>query len=281
MDPSLLRRCYESGDFEPLRKRYAQDARFDALVPGRRVQLTGPDAIVAQLAAWWPRPGELLRWHVDEYATGLTVEFEREVAAGRVWRQRQFLSARRREDRSPPGLFGAPAQRGRGAAAVPTCGAPARRRRPGRLRRAARARRAGGRLDRACDARGRSNRGREARCLRARPLSRVAGLHGSIEGLLWQSVRSNGCPGGSTPRSSPPAADADRTRDARRVGRAGRRHRATRHATGCPSSTRSRRSTERSRAALRLSLPAAHVPADARSCDVGTSRAAKWPTSRR
>ena len=90
MDPNLLRRCYESADFEPLRERYAQDARFDALVPGRRVQLTGPDAIVAQLAAWWPRPGRLLQWHVDEYATGLTVELEREVDEGRVWRQRQF-----------------------------------------------------------------------------------------------------------------------------------------------------------------------------------------------
>jgi hypothetical protein len=92
VEPNVLRRCYESADFEPLRERYAADARFDALVPGRRVQLTGPDAIVAQLAAWWPRPGQLLRWHVDEYATGLTVELEREVDEGRAWRQRQFLS---------------------------------------------------------------------------------------------------------------------------------------------------------------------------------------------
>ena len=92
MEPNILRRCYENADFEPLRERYAQDARFDALVPRHRVQLTGPDAIVAQLAAWWPQPGRLLRWQVDEYATGLTVEFEREVDEGRVWRQRQFLS---------------------------------------------------------------------------------------------------------------------------------------------------------------------------------------------
>ena len=92
VDPYVLRRCFETADFTALREWYADDARFDALVPARRVQLVGPDAIVEQLSAWWPEPGALLRWQVDEYASGLTVEFERAVSGGRFWRQRQFLS---------------------------------------------------------------------------------------------------------------------------------------------------------------------------------------------
>ena len=91
MDPSILRRSYETADFEALRSAYADDAVFDASVPGRRVRLTGPDAIVAQLSSWWPEPGDLLRWSVDEFPGGLIVEFERTVDGG-AWRQRQFLS---------------------------------------------------------------------------------------------------------------------------------------------------------------------------------------------
>lgn len=74
-----------------MRAWYADDAFFDASVPGRRVKLSGPNAIVAQFGAWWPKPGRLLRWSVDEFASGLTVEFERETDGGRVWRQRQFI----------------------------------------------------------------------------------------------------------------------------------------------------------------------------------------------
>ena len=81
----------ESADFAALVARYAEDARFDALVPGRRVQLEGGHAIVAQLERWWPEPGTVLRWQVDEFPSGLTIEFEREVEGGRVWRQRQFV----------------------------------------------------------------------------------------------------------------------------------------------------------------------------------------------
>jgi hypothetical protein len=93
VDPNVLRRCYETADFEPLRDSYDSDAVFDALVPGRRVTVTGPEAIVAQLAAWWPAPGELFRWNVDEFPEGLTVEFERETGDD-VWRQRHFLQLR-------------------------------------------------------------------------------------------------------------------------------------------------------------------------------------------
>jgi hypothetical protein len=81
----------ESADFTPLVAQYAADAQFDALVPGRRVRLEGGAAIVAQLRRWWPEPGTLLRWQVDEFPSGLTIEFEREVEGGRVWRQRQFV----------------------------------------------------------------------------------------------------------------------------------------------------------------------------------------------
>ena len=91
VDPQLLRRCYETADFEPLRAAYAPQALFDAFIPGRRVRLSGGDAIVAQLASWWSSPGKLLRWSTDEFPSGLTIEFEREVDGGRVWRQRQFL----------------------------------------------------------------------------------------------------------------------------------------------------------------------------------------------
>lgn len=90
MDPNVLRRCYETADFAPLLDWYAEDALFDGLVPGRRVTLTGPDAIVALLSAWWPEPGALLRWNVEEFPTGLTVELERETG-DEVWRQRHFF----------------------------------------------------------------------------------------------------------------------------------------------------------------------------------------------
>jgi len=187
VDPNLLRRCFESGDFEPLRERYAQNARFDALVPGRRVQLTGPDAIVAQLAAWWPEPGELLRWHADDFPSGLTVEFEREVAAGRVWRQRQFLSVEdgkivRHQVYSarPHSAAEAPppsplaerllAEVGEVVAVEPLVHAG----------------QAGGWIERVTLADGRTvvvKRVVPERDL----LARVAALHESIEGLLWQS----------------------------------------------------------------------------------------------
>jgi len=90
VDPNVLRRCYETADFTPLLDWYADDAIFDALVPGRRVTLTGPDAIVGLLAEWWPEPGALLRWTVEEFPTGLTVELERETG-DEVWRQRHFF----------------------------------------------------------------------------------------------------------------------------------------------------------------------------------------------
>ena len=95
VDPNVLRRCYETADFEPLLDWYAEDALFDALVPGRRVTLTGPEAIVAQLRAWWPEPGTLLRWNVEEFPTGLTVELERETG-DEVWRQRHFFQLERK-----------------------------------------------------------------------------------------------------------------------------------------------------------------------------------------
>ena len=90
VDPNDLRRCYETADFAPLLGWYAEEALFDALVPGRRVTLKGPDAIVAQLTAWWPEPGAVLRWNVEEFPTGLTVELERETG-DEVWRQRHFF----------------------------------------------------------------------------------------------------------------------------------------------------------------------------------------------
>jgi hypothetical protein len=94
VDSQLLRRCYESGDFGPLSGWYGDDSLLDALVLGRRTLLTGGDAIVAQLATWWPGPGELLRWQVDEPSCGLTIELERTVEGG-VRRQRQFVQLER------------------------------------------------------------------------------------------------------------------------------------------------------------------------------------------
>ena len=57
--------------------------------------MTGPDAIVGQLSAWWPEPGALLRWNVEEFPTGLTVELERETGDD-VWRQRHFIQLEER-----------------------------------------------------------------------------------------------------------------------------------------------------------------------------------------
>jgi hypothetical protein len=86
----VLRRCYETGDFEPLREWYAPDAVFDGLVSGSRVRLEGGDAIVDQLGAWWPTPGRLLRWEVEACTSGMTVELEREVGDD-LRRQRHFV----------------------------------------------------------------------------------------------------------------------------------------------------------------------------------------------
>jgi hypothetical protein len=90
VDTRLLRRCYENGDFGAVSDWYGDDSLLDALLLGCRARLTGRDAIIAQLSAWWPGPGELLRWQVDELACGLTIELERTVAGG-VRRQRQFI----------------------------------------------------------------------------------------------------------------------------------------------------------------------------------------------
>lgn len=90
MELRALRCCYETGDFAPLASWYGDDALLDALALGRRVRARGRDAIVAQLAEWWPGAGDLLRWEVDEFPSGLTIELERTVNGG-VRRQRQFV----------------------------------------------------------------------------------------------------------------------------------------------------------------------------------------------
>ena len=93
----MLARCLESGRFGPLAELYAEDALFDASVPGRRYRLTDADEIVAVLERWWPSPGRLTRWQQDEFPSGLTIEFERaweDDAGEHVWRQRQFLQTR-------------------------------------------------------------------------------------------------------------------------------------------------------------------------------------------
>jgi hypothetical protein len=115
VDTRLLRRCYEEGDFGHVSDWYGDGSLLDALVLGRRARLTGRDAIIAQLSAWWPGPGELLRWQVDELASGLTIELERTVNDG-VCRQRQFIWLEREQvvrqqvySARPQSALGAPA----------------------------------------------------------------------------------------------------------------------------------------------------------------------------
>jgi aminoglycoside phosphotransferase (APT) family kinase protein len=88
-----LRAAWESGDFESLRGLYADGATLDWSLPGERVQARGPERIVEALAARWRGAGELTRWDVSEFASGLTLELERH-AHGALARQRQFLQVR-------------------------------------------------------------------------------------------------------------------------------------------------------------------------------------------
>jgi aminoglycoside phosphotransferase (APT) family kinase protein len=85
-----LRAAFESGDFARLGDLYADDALLDWSMPGRRARVIGPDAVVAQLEAWWRGPGELTRWDETTFPSGLTVEFERRADDGFA-RQRQFV----------------------------------------------------------------------------------------------------------------------------------------------------------------------------------------------
>lgn len=88
-----LRAAWESGDFDALRGLYADGAILDWSLPGERVQARGPERIVEALAARWRGAGELTRWDVSEFGSGLTVELERR-ASGTLARQRQFVQVR-------------------------------------------------------------------------------------------------------------------------------------------------------------------------------------------
>jgi aminoglycoside phosphotransferase (APT) family kinase protein len=88
-----LRAAWESGEFDSLRELYADGATLDWSLPGERVRAVGPGPIVEALAARWRGAGELTRWDVSEFPSGLTLELERDVH-GAAARQRQFLQVR-------------------------------------------------------------------------------------------------------------------------------------------------------------------------------------------
>jgi hypothetical protein len=88
-----LRAAWESGEFESLRELYADEATLDWGLPDERVRARGPGPIVEALAARWRGAGELTRWGVSEFPSGLALELEREVH-GALARQRQFLQIR-------------------------------------------------------------------------------------------------------------------------------------------------------------------------------------------
>ena len=69
---------------------YAEDAVLDWSMPGRRAQVIGSEAVVAQLGEWWRGGGELTRWDESAFPSGLTIEFERR-ADGALVRQRHFI----------------------------------------------------------------------------------------------------------------------------------------------------------------------------------------------
>ena len=88
-----LRAAWESGEFESLLELYADEATLDWSLPGERVRARGPEPIVEALATRWRGAGELTRWDVSEFPSGLTLELERDVH-GALARQRQFLQVR-------------------------------------------------------------------------------------------------------------------------------------------------------------------------------------------
>ena len=143
-------------------------------------------------------PGELLRWHVDEYATGLTVEFEREVAAGRVWRQRQFLSL----DDGKIVRHQVYSARPHSAAEAPPPSPLAEHLLAGvgqvvSVEPLVHAGQAGGWIERVTLADGRTVVVK--RVVSERDLLReLPGCTGASRGSCGSRVRSNGCPGGST-----------------------------------------------------------------------------------
>jgi hypothetical protein len=85
-----LRAAFQAGAFGQLGDLYAEDAVLGWSMPGRRAHATGSEAIVAQLSDWWRGRGELTRWDESEFASGLTIEFERR-AEGALARQRHFI----------------------------------------------------------------------------------------------------------------------------------------------------------------------------------------------
>jgi hypothetical protein len=85
-----LRAAFEAGAFGPLGDLYAEEAVLDWSMPGRRAQVVGSEAVVAQLGEWWRGRGELTRWDESAFPSGLTIEFER-YAGGALARQRHFI----------------------------------------------------------------------------------------------------------------------------------------------------------------------------------------------
>jgi Phosphotransferase enzyme family len=85
-----LRAAFGAGVFGSLGDVYAEDAVLDWSMPGRRAQVIGSEAVVAQLGEWWRGDGELTRWEESVFSSGLTIEFERR-ADGALARQRHFI----------------------------------------------------------------------------------------------------------------------------------------------------------------------------------------------
>jgi hypothetical protein len=69
-----LRTAVETGDWEQLRPRFADDAVLDTSSEMGRSQVNGADAIVAHLSV--PGPGEIHHWHAQEWAAGVALSFE-------------------------------------------------------------------------------------------------------------------------------------------------------------------------------------------------------------
>jgi hypothetical protein len=92
--PEALRAAIAAGEFGSLSALYAEDARLDASVRGRRVQRSGAEAIAAELARLYPEPGRVLDWDASEFDDGLALWVERLGEDGDGVRQRQYLGYR-------------------------------------------------------------------------------------------------------------------------------------------------------------------------------------------
>jgi hypothetical protein len=85
------RAALESGEFDGFARRYADDAKVEVSVRGRRSLVSGPGAAKAEFEKLWPTPGRLLEFSPAEHEHGVAIWLERLGDDGAPQRQRHYL----------------------------------------------------------------------------------------------------------------------------------------------------------------------------------------------